>query len=153
MLLFHDGLFFPPEHLEHAIGHQESAHDVDGRHDQGDETKNGCHRTTAIADRDQRPDHRNSADRVGSGHERRVQGRWNFGDNLKTDEYSQCENRQAGDQCCNIHHVPFSNRLRFDFFPLPRRRHLPQGGSEEDQSPLPLDPLLVFPTVQVQESP
>jgi len=63
---------FTLEHLEHAVGHDVAAHDVDARGDDGEESQ-GDAELRAAETAQQRPDDGDPGDRVAAGHQRGVQ--------------------------------------------------------------------------------
>src|ERR1043166_3560552 len=81
------------EHPQHPIGDDEPADDVAGRADHGDEAEDGGDGIVVVAGPggDDRSDERNAADRVGGGHEWRVQQRWHALDDHVADEAGEDE--------------------------------------------------------------
>ena len=85
------GLALPPEHGQHAIGDQESADDVHrGQCDRAAAEILGQFGLAAARGHDGADD-RDARNRVRAGHQRRVQGRRNLGDDLESNEYRQYE--------------------------------------------------------------
>ena len=81
--------FFGPaglEHLEHAVGDEESAHDVAGGGDDRDRAEDRRQRALCRARQDDGADHRDGVERVGQRHQRRVQQGRDPPDHLKPDE-------------------------------------------------------------------
>lgn len=79
-------LFFL-KHQQHSVRHPETADDVDIRQDDCDQTKECTEATVLISGSDQGSDNRNSTDRIRTGHQWRVQGRWDFRDDLKSNNH------------------------------------------------------------------
>ncbi len=89
---------FRSEHLEHAIGDEEAADDVDRREHDGDERERLLETRVGRARDQHRPDEHDAVDRVRAGHERRVQERRHARDELEAEEDREREDRQAGDE-------------------------------------------------------
>src|SRR5437667_12284203 len=85
-------------HRQHALGDEEAAEDIHAGEDQRDEAKTprppGSARDHADADREQRADHDHRGDRVGHGHQRRMQCGRHRPHHEIADEYREDENRQ-----------------------------------------------------------
>src|SRR6516225_5874372 len=85
------GLLLPLEHLEHAIGDDESADDVDRGGGDRDEAEERADEPVIRAGGDERADEADRRDRVRRGHERRVQERRHARDHEEADEAGEHE--------------------------------------------------------------
>jgi len=63
------------EHLEHAVGDHEAAHDVDGGQNHGNKAEDEADRRLRLAGHDDRADEDDAVNRVGTTHQRGVQSR------------------------------------------------------------------------------
>src|SRR6185312_1658687 len=85
----------PLEHLEHAVGDEEAADDVDRREDDRDERERLLDVRVRRPGDEHRADEDDAVDRVRPRHERRVQHRRDLRDDLDADEHGQDEHRDA----------------------------------------------------------
>ena len=85
------------KHSQHPVGHHEPAYDVDRGEGDGERTEN--HGGFPAGSRSEHgPDQSDSGNRVGPGHQRCVQSRRDFGDDLNTDKNRQYKDRQKEHQ-------------------------------------------------------
>ena len=89
------------EHLEHPVGDQEAADDVDraeGDRDRRGSTLSSALRSSAEPEHEQAAEHDDAVDRVGARHQRRVQRVRHLRDHREADEAGQDEDRELGDE-------------------------------------------------------
>ena len=87
------------EHLEHAVGDQEAADDVDrAEGDRDDEQQLVEEAVDAEAEHEDAAEHDDAVDRVRARHQRRVQRVGHLGDRQEAGEAGQDEDRQVGQQ-------------------------------------------------------
>src|ERR1700686_948117 len=86
------------EHAQHAIGDQEAADDVAGGGDDGDGAEDGGELAFMFAGENDGADYGDGVERVGEGHQRRVEKRGDAANNFKSDKSGERENVEAGDQ-------------------------------------------------------
>src|SRR6266576_1182118 len=87
------------EHLEHAVGDEEAADDVDRPEgDRDDEQELRQEAVDAEAQHDDAAEHDDAVDGVGARHQWRVQRVGHLGDGQKAGEAGQDEDRQVGQQ-------------------------------------------------------
>jgi len=101
------------EHPQHAVGHQIPAHDVDRAERHGQESQDGHQVASGVAGHDEGADERDAGDRIGSGHERRVQDRRNLRNDLKADEHRQDEDVQSEEQALGDHPTASSTKSKY----------------------------------------
>src|SRR6266852_7944162 len=80
------------EHLEHSVGHHETAEDVRRAEHNGDESQRVKQRSVGGAGDEESAQHHDAVDRVRAGHEGRVQHRGNPADHLEAHEDRHDEN-------------------------------------------------------------
>src|SRR5947209_4334254 len=86
------------EHLEHAVGDEESADHVAGRGNDGDHPEHGREAALPLADQYDRAHNGNGIKRVGERHQRRVQQRRDMADDLEADESCEHEYEEGVDE-------------------------------------------------------
>src|SRR3989441_5946546 len=86
------------EHLEHAVGDDETADHVGRREDDGDQAEHDRHRRVGSGGDEDGPDQDDAVDCVGARHERRVQDGRHLRDDLEADEDREHEERQLVEQ-------------------------------------------------------
>ena len=84
------------EHLEHAVGDEEAAHDVGHGGGEGDRAEEDDHGRMVLAGDHDRAHHRDGGDRVGQRHERGVQQARDARDDAQADEGGEQEDEQEG---------------------------------------------------------
>src|SRR5215213_10356687 len=86
------------EHLQHAVGDQEAADHVDRAEGDRDHEQELVEEAVDLADQQQSAEQHDAVDRVGGGHQRRVQRVRHLRDHLEADERRQHEDVQLGKQ-------------------------------------------------------
>src|SRR4029078_8053628 len=87
----------PLEHLEHPVGDEEAADDVDGAERDGDDEDDLVQRARLLADEHEAAEQHDAVDGVRAGHERRVQRVGHLGDDQEADEAGEHDDRELGD--------------------------------------------------------
>ncbi len=84
------------EHVEHPVGDDEAAHDVQGGEDDGEEAQGELGGTVRLAQDEHGADEDDAVDGVAARHERGVQDARHLGDDLVAHEGGQDEHRDEG---------------------------------------------------------
>ena len=85
----------PPEHLQHAVGDDPSADDVERAEQHGRDGDDVAERVVRRCRDGERADEHDAVDEVRSRHQRRVQHRRHFGDEQESDEDREREDEDA----------------------------------------------------------
>src|SRR6266513_1152604 len=98
-ILFLSGRWLPLlEHFEHAVGDDESAKNVGGSENHGDESERMKERRVGRARHQERAQHHDPVDGVSARHQWRVQYRWHPAYHLEADEDRHDEDVDAQHQ-------------------------------------------------------
>src|SRR5436190_16533595 len=85
------------EHLQHAVGHRVPADDVHGGEGHGHEGQQVAEPVVGGGGDEHGADDDDAVDRVGTGHQRGVQGRRYLADHLESDQQGEDENGEIED--------------------------------------------------------